>query len=72
MSMKNEISFWPSRFASLRDTVPVPTTWGDLVEEIRGGRHLTVTRSLSLVFTARLVPAWLKPKLRATLLPSKS
>ena len=44
MSMKNEISFWPSRFASLRDTVPVPTTWGDLVEEIRGGRHLTVTR----------------------------
>ena len=42
--MKNEISFWPSRFASLRDTVPVPTTWGDLVEEIRGGRHLTVTR----------------------------
>ena len=44
MSMKNEISFWPSRFASLRDTVPVPTTWGELVEEIRGGRHLTVTR----------------------------
>ena len=42
--MKNEISFWPSRFASLLDTVPVPTTWGDLVEEIRGGRHLTVTR----------------------------
>lgn len=44
MSMKNEISFRPSRFASLRDTVPVPTTWGELVEEIRGGRHLTVTR----------------------------
>ena len=44
MSMKNEISFWPSRFASLRDTVPVPTTWGDLVEEIRGGRHVTVNR----------------------------
>ena len=43
MSTKNEISFRPPRFASLRDTVPVPTPWDALVEEIRGGRHLTLT-----------------------------
>ncbi len=37
------LSFQPPRFASLRDTVPVPTPWDALVEEIRGGRHLTLT-----------------------------
>ena len=44
MSAKSENTFRPSRFASLRDTVPVPATWDGLVEEIRGGNHLTVTR----------------------------
>lgn len=37
------LSFQPPRFASLRDTVPVPTPWDALVEEIRGGRYLTLT-----------------------------
>ena len=36
-------AFQPPRFASLRDTVPVPTPWDALVEEIRGGRYLTLT-----------------------------
>ena len=35
--------FRPPRFTTLHDTVPVPTTWDALVEEIRGGRHFSLT-----------------------------
>ncbi len=42
--MKNEVTLQPSRFNTLRDTTPVPTTWEAIVTEISSHRHEAATR----------------------------
>ncbi len=42
--MKNEVTLNPSRFNTLRDTTPQPTTWEAIVTEIAGNRHEAATR----------------------------
>lgn len=41
--MKQTKSFLPSRFQTLRDTQPVPTTWEAIVGEIKGTAHRNAT-----------------------------
>lgn len=41
---QNTTSFQPSRFASLRATTPVPTSWEAIIDELKGTRHETQTR----------------------------
>ena len=36
--------FHPSRFASLRATTPVSTSWEAIIDELKGTRHETQTR----------------------------
>ncbi len=42
--MKNQELLNPSRFNTLRDTTPVPTTWEAIVTEIVSNRHEAATR----------------------------
>lgn len=42
--MKKCTSFQPSRFGSLRDTLPQPSSWEAIVDEIRGSLHQAATR----------------------------
>ncbi len=42
--MKNEVMLNPSRFNTLRDTLPQPTTWEAIVTEVISNRHEAATR----------------------------